>query len=94
MSFSQAQIRRALMGKVGLKLETGARHPVFSFWHDGELIAKTHISHGSNKAVSAGVVSAMARQLGVTGPQLRDCIACRIDGETLVGLILKRATDA
>jgi hypothetical protein len=52
------------------------------------IVAKTHISHGRGRDVSDGIVSAMARQLGVTGPQLRDGIACRISGSDFAALVI------
>lgn len=81
-----------MTGKLGLELDLSADHPVFTFRDEGRIVARTHISHGSGKDVSAGVVSAMARQLGVTGPQLRDSLSCRIDGETFAALVLAAAS--
>jgi hypothetical protein len=76
-----------MTGKLGMEMDTGKAHPTFTLSRDGVVLARTHISHGSSKDVSDGVVSAMARQLGITGPELRDSISCRIDGEAFESLV-------
>lgn len=87
MPFKRTDVRRALTNKLGLEMDADAPHPVFSFRHDGKIVARTHISH-SGKEVPDGIISAMARQLGVSGPQLRDSISCRIGAEAFAELIL------
>jgi len=78
-------------GKFGFEVDQGQRHPTFVYRRDGRLVAKTHISHGSGRSdVSDSIVSAMARQIGVTGPQLRDAISCTIPGDGLIRLIPHR----
>jgi hypothetical protein len=91
MSYSRTELRRTLTAKLGLELDRSADHPVFTLWHEGRAVARTHISHGSGKDVGQGLISAMARQLGVTGPELRDSLDCRLTGEAFVALILVRA---
>jgi hypothetical protein len=76
-----------MTGKLGMELDTSKSHPVFTLRREGVVIARTHISHGSSKDVSDGVVSAMARQLGITGPEFRDSLSCRIDGATFESLV-------
>ena len=92
MPFKYREVRGALTHKLGLELDVSFDHPVFAFWHDGMVIAKTHMSHGSGREVSDSVVSAMARQLGVTGPQLRGSIDCRISPESFAELVLDSAS--
>jgi hypothetical protein len=78
MAFSKAEVRRALQSKLGFEMDAGARHPTFIYRDGDQVVAKTHISHGRGRDLSEGVVAAMARQLGVTAPQLRGAIDCRI----------------
>lgn len=89
--YGRKELRRLLTGKLGLELDSSADHPTLTFWHEGKAVARTHISHGSGKDVSSGLISAMARQLGVTGPEFRDALSCRISGETFANLIVSRA---
>ena len=79
MPFSLGDLRQALTAKLGFELDVGRRHPTFVLRHEGQIIAKTHISHGPRRqTVSDGVVSAMARQVGVTGPVFREAIRCGV----------------
>jgi hypothetical protein len=89
VAFSLREVRRALTAKLKFEMKEGQRHPTFVYWHQGVIVAKTHISHGSGRDVTEGVVSAMARQLGVTGPQLRDAISCSLSPETFSGLLMR-----
>jgi hypothetical protein len=90
MPYSTRDVRRAFTGKFGFDLDEGHRHPTFIYRREGRVVAKTHISHGSGRsAVTDGIISAMARQIGVTGPPLRDAIECTLTGDGLVQLILR-----
>jgi hypothetical protein len=91
MPYKLRELRRVLTIKLGLELDATADHPTFTFWHDGRVVARTHISHGSGKDVSDGVVSAMARQLGVTGLELRRSIDCEISDEAFASLVIANA---
>lgn len=93
MPYSRTELRRLFTKKLGLELNLSADHPVLTFWHDGRAVARTHISHGSGKDVGPGVISAMARQLGLTGPELRGTLECRITRETFAELVLARANE-
>jgi hypothetical protein len=77
-----------MTSKLGFVLDESKKHPTFIYWHNGLIVAKTHISHGSARDVSAGVISAMARQVGVSGPQLRDALSCTLSGESFRRLLL------
>jgi hypothetical protein len=86
--FTLRELRRTFTGKLGCEVDAAARHPTFVFRHQGQIIAKTHISHGGGRDVPDGVIGAMARQIGVTGPQLRAAITCSLSADGLVAIIL------
>jgi hypothetical protein len=90
LAFAQREVRRALTGKLGMTLDVAKGHPLFAFWHDGQIVAKTHISHGAGKEVSDGVISAMARQLGIRAPELRGAIDCSVSRESFSEMVLRR----
>lgn len=92
MTFSRSELRRLFTAKLGLELDTSADHPVFTFWHEGRAVARTRISHGSGKDVSSGLIAAMARQLGLSAPELRDSLSCRMSGDTFSQLVISRAS--
>ena len=90
MPFSTRTVQKALRSKLRFKEDRGRSHPQFVLWHDGRIIATTHISHGSsNKEISDGVIGAMAKQLGVTGRQFRDVVSCAVTREQFLRLILE-----
>jgi hypothetical protein len=62
--------------------EPDGPHYFFRFWRNGRVVASTHISHG-RKPVSDGLVSAMAKELGMQGkgPLLRGAIDCRVSAD-------------
>lgn len=91
MPYSRTGLRRTFTGKLGLVLDPSADHPVFTFWHEGKAVARTHISHGSGKDVGQSLISAMARQLGLSGPELRDSLDCRISADAFSDLVVARA---
>lgn len=94
MTFSRSELRRLFTAKLGLELDASTHNPTFTLWHDGKAVARTRISHGSGKDVSVGLITAMARQLGLSGPELRESLSCRISGEAFGQLVLSRASKA
>lgn len=90
MPFSLGEVRQAMTAKLGFDLDAARRHPTFVLRHEGRIIAKTHVSHGAaRRDVSDGVVSAMARQVGVTGPILRDAIRCDVTPAAFLAAVLE-----
>jgi hypothetical protein len=82
-------VRRALTSKLGFEEDRDASHPQFLRWHQGQLVAQTHISHGSGgKDVSDKVLGSIARELQVSGPQLRRAIGCSISREEFLALLV------
>jgi hypothetical protein len=92
VAFSVRQVRRALGRKLAFEEDTGRRHPTFYLKHDGKVVAVTHISHSSSgDEMSEGVLSAMARQVGVTGPIFRRAIDCTLSRDDFVRQVLDSA---
>jgi hypothetical protein len=93
MPFSTRQVRTALTSKHGFRPDPSGAHPDFTRWHDGQLIAVTHISHGSGgKEVSDRVVGMMARQLRVSAPTLRGAIDCTVGPQAFLEALLRGVT--
>ncbi len=95
MPFSTRQVRRALESKHGFEPDPRGDHPDFTRWHNGRLVAVTHISHGSGgKEVSDLVLGKMARQLRVSGPTLRGAIDCTVGPPAFLEALLRGAEGA
>ena len=64
-------------------------HLVYRLFSDnGELLARTKISHGMmGSTISATLISCMARQLHLTKKQFLDLIDCTLDEEVYRGII-------
>lgn len=89
MTYRVGRLRQALVSKLGFREVRSTRHPVFERIHAGQVVAVTHISHGSTgKDVSDFVVGRMARQLGVRGPDFRGAIDCSLSPEEFLPLLL------
>jgi hypothetical protein len=87
--FPTREVRRALISKHGFVPDPSGNHPDFSRWHNGQVIAVTHISHGAGgREVSDYVLGRMARQLRVSGPTLRGAITCSIGPEAFLQALL------
>lgn len=91
MAFTLRQLRRALTRKLGFSLDAGRRHPTFFYVHQGKIVAITHISHGGGRDVSEGIISTMARQVGVEGPQLRAAIDCSLQPSAFIEAMLRKS---
>jgi hypothetical protein len=88
--FKERVIRTALIGKLGFAEDRSGPHPMFERIHDGQVVGVTHISHGSSgRDVSDFELGAMARQLGVRGPEFRQAITCSLSGEEFLSLLLR-----
>lgn len=93
MAFGLRETRKAFAGKLGFDEDASGKHVAFSYWHEGTVVARTHISHGAGKDISDGVISAMARQLSVSAPELRDAISCTIGRDAFLELLLEEDDD-
>jgi hypothetical protein len=90
MPYPTRQVRKALVNKHGFVGDPSGDHPDFTRWHNGQIIAVTHISHGGGgKDVSEYVLSRMANQLRVGGPTLRGAITCSVGPDAFLQALLK-----
>ena len=88
-AFKGRAVRAALTGKLGFDEDRGRRHPTFERFHGGEIVGVTHMSHDAERRdLSDFELGAMARQLGVRGPELRQAIHCSISGDDFLTLLL------
>jgi hypothetical protein len=86
-------VTRALTGKLGFLEDRSGPHPVFERRHAGLVVGVTHLSHGSGgRDVSEGVLSAMARELGVSGPEFRRAVGCQLSAAAFLALLLGDST--
>ena len=89
MPYSSRQVGTALTNKLGFEDESDRRHRRFMRVHQGRIVGLTYISHGAaGRDITEGLLSTMARQLRVTGPQFRAAIDCRIDADGFLQLLL------
>lgn len=77
VSLGRAAVEAALTSKLGFVRADGD-HYVYKLEIDGQYVARTKFS-GSHKQLSDDLVAAVARQIGLTSPQLRQMVSCTID---------------
>jgi hypothetical protein len=88
-AFKGRVVRAALTGKLGFGEDRSGPHPVYERVHDGAVVGVTHMSHNAGgRDLSDHELAAMARQLGVRGPELRQAIGCAISGDDFLALLL------
>ena len=81
-------IQKALLKK-GFTEREGDHH-FFDYYHRNKKTrVVTKLSH-SSKEVSDGLLGAMARQIGLTGPEFRAYIDCTLSAENYKALLLER----
>ena len=71
----KSAIERALTGKLGCEVENKG-HRVFLFSVDGEVVAKTHTSHGGDEDLRDPLIAKMAEQLGVSKRFFAEVVQC------------------
>ena len=73
----------AALRKKGFLKSDDSDHLVYRLFSDnGELLARTKMSHGMmGSTISASLISCMARQLHLTKNQFLDLIDCTLDEE-------------
>jgi hypothetical protein len=82
-------MRSALIGKLGFT-EDQSDHRRYVRVHDGRVVGLTYLSHSaSGKDVTEGVVSAMAKQLKVPGPDFRGAVRCTVGRDAFLEILLK-----
>ncbi len=74
----KATVVGALTGKLGFVPGQGDRHEWYVRESQGQVAGKTHLSKG-RRPVSDFELTAMARELCVTGPTFRGAISCTVN---------------
>lgn len=91
MPFSHGEVKRALTGKLQFRFDPVGRHQWFYREHGGQIVGKCHKSHSPDgRDLNEALISAMARELGITGSQLRKAISCQLSNEGLLKALVNR----
>lgn len=85
MPASVRKVDRLLRKKLGFERRMG-KHKVYFLQIGERVVAQTLISHGSNE-ISDNLLSAMARQMGITRRQLMALIDGRLTREDYLNLL-------
>ena len=80
-SFDSTDVAKILTGKLKCEEDRKKDHIVFLLADDsGTFIAQTKISHGPKHTIGAGLVTQMAKQLGLgTAGKFSDLVSCSLD---------------
>ena len=73
------RVDRALVEKLGFE-KTETHHHVYRLWLDGNLVARTYISHGGRE-LSRYHVSQMAKQIQLRTAEFVDAVSCPLTQE-------------
>ena len=77
MLLKKSAIERALTGKLQCEQDDMGKHRVFILSIDGQVVAKTHTSHGRDEDIRDGLIKRMAEQLDVPKDLFVDIVACK-----------------
>lgn len=92
MPYPKRVVVRALTRKHGFSPDPTGKHPDFTRWEGGRLVAVTHVSHGAGgNEISDYVLGRIAQQLRVTGPTLRGAIDCTVGPDAFLEALLRGA---
>ena len=86
--FKVRQVERALMGKLGFE-KTASHHQIYRLWLDGQLAARTYISHGERELMDFHV-SHMARQMHLQVAEFADAVNCPLGAEEYYRIVRER----
>mgnify|MGYP000044160715 CR=1 FL=1 len=85
MPASARKMDRLLTNKLGFKRRMG-KHQIYVLKVGGRQVARTLISHGT-KEIGDSLLSRMARQIGITRPQLMDILDGTLTREDYLRLL-------
>lgn len=80
------RLRSILQDKLGFVNQGGAKHDKYELYVDGVYVAHTTISR-NNEPIRDRLFGMMARQVGVTSPQLRQIVGCTIDRDGYLSIV-------
>ncbi len=77
MFLKKRDVERALTQKLGCEVdERGRKHKFFLFSLDGQIVARTHTSHGGDEDLGENLLKAMGEQLRVTKRFFIEMVNC------------------
>ncbi len=82
------QLHRALTGKLGFEAHE-AHHRIYKLYLDGQLVARTYVSHGSRDLTNFHS-GQMKKQLRLSRQEFLDAIECPMDRKTYYALVKER----
>lgn len=88
MPVSARKMDSILVNKLGFS-QRGRKHRIYTLQIEGREVARTLISHGA-KEISDRMLATMARQMGITSPQLKDIIKGKLDKEPYYQLLREK----
>lgn len=89
-AFKTREVDRALVSKLGFdKHET--HHHVYRLWLDGQLVARTFMSHGERE-LSLFLADKMAKQVRLRPAEFADAVACPLSQEDYYHIVRQRLT--
>ena len=88
MPVSTRKMDRILVNILGFERRMG-RHQIYILRFGGKQVARTLISHGVRE-IGDDLMAVMARQMGITSPELKEIIAGKMARENYYRLLKER----
>lgn len=73
---------KSLLKKGFIKIEKD--HHYYEFWYEDKMVARTHISHGTEKPIHDGLIASMSRQCQLKASEFRNLINCPLSKERYI----------
>ncbi len=89
--FKARDVDRALMGKLGFE-KHDTHHHVYRLWLDGQLVARTFMSHGERE-LSQFLADKMAKQMRLRLSEFTDAVNCPLSQEAYYQLLRQHLSD-
>jgi hypothetical protein len=86
--YKARDVDRVLVGKFGFE-KHDTHHHVYRLWLDGQLVARTFISHGERE-LGAFLADKMARQMQLRISEFDDAINCPLSQEAYYQILRQR----
>lgn len=84
-------VERSLVDKLGFE-KTESHHHIYRLWLDGQMVARTFISHGERE-LSRFHIGSMAKQMRLSQAQFADAVNCPLSQETYYRLLRERMSE-
>ena len=78
MAIDTGNLVRTLRSKLGAEEDSQRRHIWFKVRVDGVVARTTMVSHGGPRQIGQPLLGKIARQLGLTAPQLEALVQCSL----------------